>query len=121
MLRVLINGILTTANTLLNNSQNLTTNPPSTSKWRIFRNFIYSTFTIIGIPLVRSITGTDTVFEYVNTYLANSTTTRNNIDHRQQRHNSNLSRFSRPNFRRRSYHNGGIVRIIKPTINIHIH
>lgn len=122
MLRVLINGIWTTANTLLNKSQNPTTNPPSTSKWRIFRNFIYSTFTYIGIPLVRSFTGTDAVFEYVNTYLGNSTTTttRNNIDHR-QRHNSNLSRFSRPNFRRRPYHNGGIVRIIKPTINIHIH
>ncbi len=120
MLRVLINSIWTTANTLFNNGQNPAINPPSTSKWRIFRNFIFSTITNIGIPLVRSYTGTDTVFEYVNTVLANSTTTRNNIDHH-QRPNSNLSRFSRPNFRRRSHHNGGIVRIIKPTINIHIH
>jgi len=116
MFRALISGIWSTAATLLSNNQN----PPTTSKWRIFRNFIFSTMSTIGIPLVQSLTESDTIYEYVNTFLANSTTTRNNIDHRQQR-NSNLSRFSRPNFRRRSHHNGGTVRIIKPIINIHIH
>jgi hypothetical protein len=120
MFRVLMNGIWATANTFLSSNQNPTTDQPTTSKWRTFRNFIFSTISTIGIPLVRSITGNDTLYEYVNTFLASSTPNRNNIDHH-QRHNSGLSRFSRTNFRRRSHHNGGIVRIVKPTINIHIH
>jgi len=125
MLRILISSIWTTANTLLNRSQNTTPDQPSTSKWRTFRNFIFSTISTFGIPLIRSITGNDTLYECVNTLLANSTTNRNNnnnnnIDHH-QRQNSGISRYSRPNFRRRSHHNGGVVRIIKPTINIHFH
>ncbi len=120
MLRVLISGIWATANTFLNNNQNPTTDQTSTSKWRIFRNFLFSTISTIGIPFVRRIAGNDTVYEYVNTFLASSTTNRNNIDHH-QRENSGLNRFSRPNFRRRPHRNGGIVRIVKPTINIHIH
>jgi hypothetical protein len=120
MLRILFSGIWTTANTLLNRNQNPTADQPTTSRWGVFRNLIFSTITAIGTPLLRSITGTDTVYECVNTLLANSTTNRNNIAHRQG-HNSGISRFSRPNFRRRTQHNGGIVRIIKPTINIHIH
>jgi hypothetical protein len=122
MLRIIISSIWTTANTLLNRSQNTTPDQPSTSKWRIFRNFIFSTISTLGIPLIRSITANDTLYECVNTLLANSTTNRNNnnIDHH-QRQNSGISRHSRPNFRRRSHHNGGVVRIIKPTINIHLH
>jgi len=120
MLRILISSIWTTANTLFNHSQNTTPDQPSTSKWRTFRNFIFSTISTLGIPLIRSITANDTLYECVNTLLANSTTNRNNIDHH-QRQNSGISRYSRPNFRRRSHHNGGVVRIIKPTINIHLH
>jgi hypothetical protein len=120
MLRVLVSGIWATANTLLTRDQNRTIEQQSTSKWRIFRNFIFSTISAIGIPFVRTITANDTLYEYINTFLASSTTARNNIDHRQQRQ-SGINRLSRPNFRRRSHHNGGIIRILKPTINIHIH
>ena len=121
MLRVLISGIWTTANTLLTRSQNPVPDQPSTSKWHTFRQIIVSAISLFGIPLARTLTGNDTIYECVNTFLANSTTNRNNnIDHR-ERQNSGLSRYSRPSFRRRSHHNGGVVRIIKPTINIHIH
>ena len=120
MFRGLINGIWTTASMVLNHNRNSTNNPPSTSKWRIFRNFIFSAISTLGIPFVRSITESDTLYEYVNTCLAYSTTNRNNIDHRQRR-DSGVSRLSRPDFRRRSYRIGGIVRIVKPSINIHIH
>ncbi|CAF0734141.1 unnamed protein product [Rotaria sordida] len=120
MLRVLVSGIWTTANTLLNRNQNSSNEQSSTSTWHKFRNFIFSAISSFGIPLVRSITQNETLYEYVNTCLAYSTTNRNNVDHRQQR-NPGVNRLSRPNFRRRSYHNGGVIRIIKPTINIHIH
>lgn len=121
MWRLLINGILATANALLSNNQNATTDlPATTSTWRRFRNFIFSTIATVGIPLAQSAIENNAGYEYVNTILANSPTARNNIDQR-ERHNSNLSRHSRPNFRRRSHHNSGNVRIIKPTIHIHIH
>ncbi|CAF0776502.1 unnamed protein product [Rotaria sp. Silwood1] len=120
MLRVLISGIWATANTLLNRDQNSSNEQSSTSTWHKFRNFIFSTISSVGIPFVRSITENETLYEYVNTCLAHSTTNRNNVDRRQQR-NSGVSQSSRPNFRRRLYHNNGVIRIIKPTINIHIH
>ena len=120
MLRVIISSIWTVANTFLNRSQNLAEDQPSTSKWRTLRNLICSTISTLGIPLIRSISGSDTVYECVNTLLASSTTNRNPVEQPQRRPTS-ISRFSRPNFSRRSHHNGGIVRILKPTINIHIH
>jgi hypothetical protein len=120
MLRVLANGIFATASSLLTRNQNPPTGQPSTSRWHMFRQFIFSTVSAIAIPFIRSTTAGDTLYECVNTLLASSTTTRNNIDHR-QRNQSGINRLSRPSFRRRSNHNGGIVRIIRPTINIHIH
>lgn len=123
MWRALISSVLATANILLNNNQNSTLDPTTTattSKWRQFRNFLFSTLTSFGIPFAQSMLGDNAIYEYVNSSLVNSPTTRNNIDHH-ERHNSNLNRHSRPNFRRRSHHNHGNVRIIKPTIHIHLH
>jgi hypothetical protein len=118
MLRLLISGIWTTASTLLSLNQNPAVDQPSsTSKWRTFRNLFFSTISAFGIPLVRSMATNDTLYEYVNTFLGNSIPTRTNTDHHQRRNNS-INRNSRPNFRRRSHHNGGIVRIVKPTFNI---
>ncbi|CAF2469966.1 unnamed protein product [Rotaria sp. Silwood2] len=120
MLRVLITGIWTATNTLLNRNQNPPNEQSSTSKWHKFRHFIFAAISSFGISFVRSITENEAIYEYVNTCLANSTTNRTSVEHRQQR-NSGVNRLSRPNFRRRSYHNSGAIRIIKPTINIHIH
>lgn len=111
MLRLFLNGIYAVTNTLLNQNEAQT----STSRWRIFRNFLSSTMTILGRPLIRSITGNETVYEYVNTLLSNPTTR----EHHQRPH-SGLDRHSRPVFRRRTHHRGG-VRIIRPTIHIHVH
>lgn len=120
MLRILIRGIQTTANALLIHDQNIPNNQSSTSKWRSLYNFLFSAFSSIGIPLLRTFTGSDTLFEFVNAYLANTNTTRNNIV-RHQRRSSGVSQLSRPNFRRRTHHNHGVVRFIRPTIHIHIH
>ncbi len=118
MLRVLIGGIWDAANAFVSPGQNLPIDRPSTSRWRAIGNFLFSMVSNIGIPLVRSMTANETLYECVNTLLANptTTTTRNHNDH-----HSNISRHSRPNFRRRTHHNGGNVRIIRPTIHIHIH
>jgi hypothetical protein len=122
MWRILINSIWAAANTLLSPGQNQPIDQPSRSKWRTIGNFFFSTLANIGFPLARSIAQNETLYECVNALLATPTTTtaRNHNDHH-ERHNSNLSRYSRPNFRRRSHHNGGTVRFIKPIINIHIH
>ena len=120
MLRAILNGILSTTNTLLINTETPAIDRPSTSRWRTFGNFLYSTLSTFGIPLLRLVTGGDTVYECVNSLLVNSSPTRNHTDQR-QRTNSNLNRLSRPNFRRRSHHHGGNVRILKPTIHIHLH
>lgn len=121
MLRVVISTIWATATTLLNGAQNPPADQPTTSKWHTFRNFIFSTLSTFGIPLIQSMTENNTLYDCVNTFLAHSTTNRNTtVDHR-QRQNSGISRYSRPNFRRRTHHNGGVVRIIRPTIHIHIH
>lgn len=120
MWRLVVTSILTAANTLLNRNETQENN--STSKWRSIANFLLSTLNAIGVPFVRTLTENETVYECVNTLLSNSTTTttRNGNNNRQQT-NSNLSRFSRPHFRRRSHHENRTVRIIKPTIHIHIH
>jgi hypothetical protein len=119
MLRVLIGSIWAAASALLTPSQNLPTTQPVTSKWRTIGNFFLSTLSNIGIPLIRTMTEGEALYECVNTLLANptaTTVTRNHTDHP-----SNLSRHSRPNFRRRIIHNGRNVRITKQVINIHIH
>ena len=121
MLRFLLSSIWTTANALRNQNATVTdNNQATTSKWRTIGKFLLSVLTTLGIPFVQSLTENETVYDCVNTLLANSPTTRS-ANARQQRSNSSLSRFSRTNFRRRSNHENRVVRIIKPTIHIHIH
>ncbi|CAF0779476.1 unnamed protein product [Adineta steineri] len=118
---ILFNGLLAAGNIFFNRGQNTTPDQRPISKWRTFCNFIFSTISTVGIPLIQSATGNDTAYEFVNAALGSSTTNRNNnIDHH-ERQNSGISRLSRPNFRRRRHHSSGAVRIIRPTINIHIH
>lgn len=120
MLRVVLSSIWATANALLTRNQTVDNNQATTSKWHTIGKFLLSTLTTLGVPFVRSLTQNETVYDCVNALLSNPTTTRNANIHR-QRSNSGLSRFSRPNFRRRSHHENQVVRIIKPTIHIHIH
>lgn len=114
MLRMLVNRIVSSANGLLTYNQ--------TTTWGIFRNFIASTFTIFGRPLMRRLTNSDTLYECVNTLLSNPTTTTTTVTQhhteQRQRQNSNLNRHSRPNFRRRTHR--PVIRIIKPTVHIHM-
>ncbi|CAF0756663.1 unnamed protein product [Adineta ricciae] len=110
MLRLIFNGICTVTNTLLNRNET----QASTSRWRIFRNFLGSTMSSLGRPLIRSIVNNETVYEYVNTLLSNPTTREHH-----RRANLGLDRHSRPTFRRRTYHHGGI-RIIRPIIHVHV-
>ena len=118
MLRVLIGSIWSAASALLTPSQNPPTAQPVTSKWRTIGNFLFSTLSNIGIPLLRTMTEGEALYECVNTLLANPTTT---VTRNRTEQHSNISRHSRPNFRRRTNHHGGNVRIIKQNIHIHIH
>ncbi|UJR33977.1 hypothetical protein I4U23_021393 [Adineta vaga] len=117
MLRVVINSIWAVTNTFLNRNQIVTHDQQPTSKWRIFRNFLQSTISTFGLPLIQSMTTNDTVYEYVNTLLSNPSTPNH---HHLQRSNSGINRHSRANFRRRTHHHhNNVVRIVKPTIHIH--
>lgn len=110
MLRILISSLVSSANAFLATNQ--------TSKWDMFRNFVSSTFSIFGRPLLRRFTNNDTVYECVNTLLSNPTAAQQYTEHRQQQ-NSHLNRFSRPNFRRRTHR--PVIRIVNPTVHIHMH
>ena len=122
MLRHLLGGICTTANLLLNRaSNNAPTNQTTTSKWRVLRDILLAMISAVGIPLVQSLTASETVYELVNASLANATAAQTSPA-RRQRDERGVSDMSRPNFRRRTQHSHrGVVRIVKPTINIHIH
>lgn len=111
MLRILISSLVSSANSLLATSQ--------TSKWTMLRNFVSSTFSIFGRPLLRRFTNNDTVYECVNTLLSNPTAAQQYTEHRQQQQNSHLNRFSRTNFRRRTHR--PVIRIVNPTFHIHMH
>lgn len=125
MLRMLISSIWTAANTLLSSNENPSVDQPPTSKWRAIGKFLAAALSTIGIPFIQSMTESEALYECVNTLLSTSTATpatatRSHNNHR-QRPNPGLSRHSRSHFRRRPHHNGGAVRIVKPTIHVHIH